>query len=249
MTRVSACCFLMMLLASHVVRSQDDVTHNYMHKKNMMDRLLLGTGNNVALGNLSSPTPGVVGDVYLTKEFKISTFWLYDNNSVAKDLAARLDLQRNEFDIHMGKGNGIRSLSGSRVRSVVMSDSVTLIPKYFINGQEYKNEEDIPYLGFFQILAEGELSLLKFTTVTFKPADTNPTHSTGSADHRFMKKSKLYYAQGSKAIELPNRRGILKLMESRQREVNDYIKLNDINLGDERHLVILFDYYNTITKK
>lgn len=236
-------------LVSGTAFSQDN--KDYLHNRTVMERIPLAAqgGNSVMLGNLSVSTPGTVGDVYLTPDYRIATFWLYADNQVAQGFAARLDLQRNEFDIHMGKGNGIKAMPGTKVRTMMWADSVTRTPQYFVNGQEYKNEEGVPYLGFFQIMSEGELTLLRLTTVTFKPADHNPTHYTGSKDNRFVKRSKLYYATGSTALELPNRKGILKLMESRKDEINKFIKVNELYFTNERHLISLFDYYNSLTKK
>jgi hypothetical protein len=230
--------------------AQDD-NKNYLHNRGIMERVpLAGQGGNaIMLGNLSVSPPGTVGDVYLTPDYRITTFWLYNDSKVAHGFAARLDLQRNEFDIHMGKGNAIKAMSGARVRTLVMADSLTHTPQYFVNGQEYKNEDGVPFLGFFQILSEGELTLLKLTRVTFKPADHNPTHYTGSKDNRFIKRMELYYASGSNALELPGRKGILKLMELRKEDVNKFVKVNEINVTNERHLIALFDYYNSITRK
>lgn len=223
---------------------------DFLHNKSVMERLpaaSIAPDRMVPLGNLAVSTPGIQGDVYLTKDYRNSTFWLYEADAPTKTYPAKLDLQRNEFDLHQGKGQGVRALPGTRVKHLMWTDSITNTPQYFVNGQEFKNEEGAPYLGFFQILAEGGISLLKLTTVKFKPADQNPTHNTGIKDNRFMKNTELYYAQGQKAMELPNRKGILKLMESHKEEVDKFIKVNQINLSVERHLIALFDYYNSLT--
>lgn len=242
---------LIMLGSLAVTPALSQENKDYLHNRTVMERIPLAAqgGNSVMLGNLSVSTPGTVGDVYLNPDYRITTFWLYDQDQAAAGFAARLDLQRNEFDIHMGKGNGIKAMSGTKVRTLMWADSLTRTPQYFVNGHEYKNEEGVPYLGFFQILSEGELTLLRMTTVSFKPADHNPTHYTGSKDNRFIKRTKLYYAVGSTALELPNRKGTLKLMESRKDEINKFIKVNELNLGNDRHIVSLFDYYNSLTKK
>lgn len=224
---------------------------NFIHNRAIMERIPTAgaVGNAIALGNLSYSPTATVGDVYLNEDYRNATFWLYDNNQIAQGLAARLDLQRNEFDINLGSGKGIRALPGSKVRTMVWIDNFTNTPQYFVNGGEYKNDEGTPYYGFFQILAEGEVTLLKLNRVIFKPADRNPTHSTGSKDNQLLKRFELYYALGNKALELPNKKGIRKLFASRQEEIDKFIKLNELNLGTEPHIVILFDYYNSLIKK
>jgi len=224
---------------------------NFNHNRAIMERIPTAgaVGNSIALGNLSYSPAGTVGDVYLYEEYRTSTFWLYDGNQIVQGLAARLDMQRNEFDINLGQGKGIRALPGSKVRSMTWVNMLTNTPEYFINAGEYKNDDETPYYGFFQILSEGDLTLLKLNRVTFKPADRNPTHSTGSKDNRFLKGSDLYYAVGTKALKLPNRKGILKLLEAQKPAIDKFIEINDINLNKEWHLVMLFDHYNSLVKK
>ncbi len=244
MTR-STFVFLLTSLVPDAIAQQDQ---GFLHNRALMERIPnLGTSNSVVLGNMAISTPGLVGDVYLNLDYRLATFWLYDEQKVASGLPARLDLQRNEFDVRYG--NGIRALSGSRVRSLVWADSLTRTPQYFVNGKEYADAESTPYLGFFQILSEGEISLLKLTRVVFKPADKNPTHTTGSKDDRFLKRTELYYAIGTKAIELPNRKGTQKLFDSRKAEMEKFIKVNEIDLSKESHLLAVFNYYNSLVKK
>ena len=236
------------VLTSFVINATAQQDQGFLHNKALMERIPnLGTSNSVVLGSMAISTPGLVGDVYLNLDYRASTFWLYDENKIAHDLKARLDIQRNEFDVIYGKE--IRALSGSRVRTLAWIDSLTHTPQYFVNGKEYTDDEGTPYLGFFQILSEGEITFLKMTRVIFKPADKNPTHSTGSRDDRFLKRTELYYAIGAKALELPNRKGTQKLFDSRKAEIEKFIKVNAIDLSKESHLTALFNYYNSLVKK
>ncbi len=244
---LSVCTILLMVTVTLAFGQES----NYLHNRQVMERAMVAAAGGTAapLGNMSASPAATVGDVYLTKDYRITTFWMYDDNKMVQGYASRLDMQRNEFDVHLGPGKGVRALPGTRVKTLMWVDSLTKTPQYFVNGQEYVNEEGTPYIGFFQILSEGELTLLKMTRVAFKPADHNPTHNTGVKDNRFLKSVELYYAQGKKAIELPGRKGILKLMESHKQEVSKFVDVNEINLTNERHLLALFDYYNSLVKK
>lgn len=204
-------------------------------------------GNTVPLGNLSGTTPGLVGDVYLNEDYRNATFLLYENDNIAKDYPAKLDLQRNEFDVKVG--TGIKSLAGGLVKSLAWKKNSTGSTEYFVNGKEYTNEENAPYLGFFQILTEGDLTLLKMTELIFKKAERVGAHSVGSQDNKFIKKPKLYLASGKKAYELPSKKGIRKLFESRAAEMEEYMKMNEIDLKKESHLINTFEHYNSLVKK
>ena len=239
--------FALCCLAVAELAAQENDT--YLHNRTMLERMSSqGVGGNVVpLSSMGGNTPGLVGDVYLYQDYRKATFLLYDNDKVAQGYATRLDLQRNEFDVKVGAG--IKSLPGSLVRSLFWRDSLTNSAQYFVNAKDYKNEEDIPYMGFFQILSEGNLTLFKMTELIFKPAERVVAHSTGSKDNRFLKRDHLYYAIGRKAIEMPNKKAIRKLFESKSVEMDKYIKVNEIDLTKESHLSATFDYYNSLVKK
>jgi hypothetical protein len=239
-------CTVILMGAASISSAQNQ---DYIHNRTVMERALVAGagGTPVPLGNMSMSTPATVGDVYLTADYRITTFWLYNSNTMGQGYAVRLDLERNEFDILFG--NGVRALTGTKVKTLMWLDSLTRTPQYFVNAQEYKNEEDVPFVGFFQILSEGELTLLKMTQVKFKPADKSLVHNTGTKDNKFLKIVDFYIAQGTKATKLPNRKGILKLMASHNDEVEKFMKVNEISTSNERHLVAVFDYYNSLIKK
>lgn len=234
------------LALTQVAAQEND---NYLHNRTMLERMSSQgvVGNVVPLSSMGGNTPGLIGDVYLYQDYRKATFLLYDNDKVAQGYATRLDLQRNEFDVKVGKG--IKSLPGSYVRSLFWRDSLTNSAQYYVNAKDYKNEEDVPYIGFFQILSEGDLTLFKITELIFKPAERVVAHSTGSKDNRFIKKGHLYYAIGRKAIELPARKGVRKLFESKSVEMDKYVKVNEMDLTKESHLTAAFDYYNSLVKK
>lgn len=227
--------------------SQDDPS--YLHNRSVMERMVSQgvSGNTAALGNMSVSKPGLIGDVYLNRDYRNATFLLYENNQLTASLPAKLDLQRNEFDVLMT--NGVRALAGSHVRTMVWSDSVSKVPQYFVNAKEYKDDKETPYYGFFQILSEGEITLLKLTEVRLKPADRNLSHSVGTNDNKFLKISTLLYAVSKTAQKLPNKKGTMKLLESRKEEIEKFIDVNDLDLSRENHLTAVFDYYNSLVKK
>ncbi len=245
MTRPICTAFLSFLLLPAI--GQDNPS--YLHNRGVMEQMITqGAGGNMAnLGSLATPNPGLVGDVYLNADYRNATFFLYDENKMTKVYPAKLDLQRNEFDILLS--NGVRTIAGVLIRTLVWADSATKVPQYFVNAKEYKSSEATPYFGFFQILAEGDITLLKMTELTFKPADKNLSHSVGSKDNKFIKNVKMYYALGLVAHEMPSKKGVRKLFESRQAEMDKFIEVNEINLTREGHLIATIDHYNSLVRK
>ena len=222
---------------------------SYMHNRLVLERIAaVGViGNSAMITSMPGSPPGVVGDVYLAKDYRNATFMMYDQDKILHGVPAKLDLQRNEFDV-LATG-GVRALSGALVRSLVWTDSLTHSTQFLVNGKEFRNMEKVPYLGFFQVLSEGELGLMKMTEVTFKEADRSMAQSVGNKDNKFIKKPRLYYSLGKVAIRLPNKRGIIQLFQSKKDEMEKFIKINEIDFNRENHLSAVFDYYNSLVKK
>ena len=107
----------------------------------------------------------------------------------------------------------------------------------------------MPYLGFFQILAEGELTLLKKTDVILKEADRSSHHNAGNIDNKLLKRPELFYATDDRALKLPGKGKLTNIFETRREEMKKFIKTNEIDFDKDNHLIALFDYYNLLIRK
>ncbi len=229
------------------VDPKNPLSDSYFRRVNVMQRML----DPVSIRSGSIPSvmpaaaPEVKGDVYLTPDYRITTFVLYDNEKLIEGFASKYDINKNEFDILTHQG--VRVLPGNKVKSLVWMDSLTKQPQYFFNYQDVKNEEGVPYLGFFQLLSDGTMPLLKKTELIFRKADFNPALNVGSKDHRYIKKPHYYTIKDSKMIVIPGKK-IYLLFADHQDEAQKFIKKNSLDLSMENHLAALFDYYNSVTK-
>lgn len=202
------------------------------------DQLTMGT-----VQTLPMAPPDVIGTDLLNKNFNRSTFLLNDS-SVLEALPARYYIMRNEFDIKTAQG--LRTLKGDRVKSFVWIDSATKRPQVFVNMKSYLNQNDVPGTGFMQILCEGKLTLLKQTEVVFKEANYHVALNVGTVDHQFLTKTNFYYLIGNTFQPVPSRRKVLSVFPDHQAEIQRFVKINQLNLNDEYHLIALFDYYNSL---
>jgi hypothetical protein len=220
---------------------------SYLHNYNIVERLgsnQLASQSGIIPG-IAAPPPEVQGDFYLHPDYRITTFQLYASEKLVEGFTARFDIHSNEFDLITKQG--IRALRGDLVKSIVWLDSVSMQPQYLVNGKEFVNEANIPYTGFFQILAQGKMFLLKKTELQVKEPDYHVALNVGSRDTRITKKHFLYYTVGNQALPWPGKKQGLKIFSDKAKEVNEFIKVNELDLSKEGHLRALVDYYNSIT--
>jgi len=224
-------------------KEENDFLHNY----NIMERIGSGSlANQTSLPSIPAPAAGVKGDVYLFPEYRLTTFQLYDNNKLAEGHKARFDIKNNEFDLRTQQG--IRVLSGDRVRGLVWVDSLTRKAQYMVNGKDFMSAGQVPFTGFFQILADGKITLLRRTEVIVKNPDFHPALNVGSRDYRIIKKHQTYYAIGREARPWGGKKQALSIFEEKESEVREFIKVNRLDLSKEEHVLLLFEHVNRLAQ-
>lgn len=190
--------------------------------------------------------PGsIVGNAYLNPDWKRTTFLLYDNDKMIEGYSSRYEIDRDQFEI-MASGM-VKVLNGKRVKSFVWVDSLSRMPHYFVNGRDFKDENNTPFSGFFEVMTEGTLSLLAKTEVVVKNPNYSVQFDMGNRDTRISKKTVFHYAQSGKIKEVPaSRKRLLPVFGEHAPAVDRFIKLNTLSLNQEGHLKAIFEHYNSL---
>lgn len=190
------------------------------------------------------PEGKVLGDTYLDPRWSHSNVLLYENDKLIDGFPMRYDIHLDELEFK-GK-NGIKVLAGNKVKSFVWADSITRTPTFFINGKAFRNEHDVPFTGFFQVLEEGPVPLLKKTFIDIKKADYNVALNVGSPDDKILKKNKFYVLKENRVIELPgSRKKFLNIFNDNSR-LEKFIKENGLSTSSEQDLKVILNYYNSV---
>lgn len=188
--------------------------------------------------------PGrVIGNAYLNPDWNRTTFLLYDEDKMIEGYPARYEIDQDQFEIQVGAG--IKLLNGKSVRSFVWVDSLTRSPHYFVNAKDFKNENNIPLTGFFEVLTEGDLTLLSRTDLVVKKPNYNDKLDVGSRDERILKKTKFYFTEGGKIKELATtRKKLLPVFGEYATAMEEFIRKNELSLNEPDHLKAIFENYN-----
>lgn len=232
----------MILTGSIVCKAQTD---SYLHTRYTIEQIATNSGslNSAAVKTIGSNIPpGTIGDVYLTKNFNISVFQLYEKDQLVEGFFSKLDLKNNEFDVKTK--SGIKALDGNIVKSFIYDDSVTRIRHSFVNAKEWKTNEGANLLGFFEILSEGKITLAGYTELEFIKANYNAAKHVGSKDNKYVKNSKYFYVINQVATPLPKRKSLFDIFGERKDELQKYSEDNSLNLKNTLDLIRLFNYYN-----
>jgi len=190
------------------------------------------------------PEGKVVGDTYLSTEWKRSVILLYDNNKLIEGFPVRYDIKSDDLEV---KGRSdIKVLEGRKIKSFMWIDSSRSEPYYFVNAKDFK-VGGVPLTGFFEVLADGNSPLFKKVNISVKKADYNVTLNMGSRDDKILKNSTYYFADGNRVSEIPgSKKKFLQLLKSKADEVESYMDENGLSIKKEEELVAIFKYYNSL---
>jgi hypothetical protein len=190
--------------------------------------------------------PGsIVGNAYLNPDWKRTAFLLYDNDKMIEGYSSRYEIDRDQFEI-LASGT-VKVLHGKKVKSFVWVDSLTRIPHYFVNGSDFKDENNISLSGFYEVLTEGALSLLAKTEVVVKKSSYSVAFDMGNRDTRISKKTVFLYTENGKIKEVPSaRKKLLPVFGQHASAVDRFIRVNTLSLTEAAHLKAVFEHHNSL---
>jgi hypothetical protein len=190
--------------------------------------------------------PGkVIGDTYLETHWKTANILLYEKEQLIKNYPVRYDIRLDEVEVK--SRDGVKVLKGTKIKSFVWIDSVSRVRSYFINAKDFKNESNVPYTGFFQVLVDGSLPLLKKTLIEIKKADYNIQMNVGSHDDKILKKTEYYTLIDNQVVELPSgKKKLIAMFPDKVEAVEKFIKDSDLTVSREDHLALIFTHYNSL---
>ena len=203
-------------------------------------------GGNMIYGIPDDPKQ-LLGNYYLDTKWNKSTIMLYKNEEILTDQWLRYNIASNQFEIYSPENNQVRTIPGLRVQNLVWVDSLHKVPRFFINGMDLK-ENGTPISGFFEVLVDGEISLVRRTIATVKKSNYNTALMIGNKDDEIKKRDSYYYIQDGQVIEVPRKQKKLLMLfeEDKQEEVAQYIDENNPNLKEVSGLYKVFSYYNSL---
>jgi hypothetical protein len=185
----------------------------------------------------------VTGDAYLFSDWRKSAIVLFENDKLIENNLTRFDLLNKRIEIKFN--NKTQAIEGKLVKSFAIADSITNIPKYFINGKDYHIKEETRFDGFLEVLSEGDRPLFKYQETFMKDPDYNMTLNIGNIDYKIIKKTLYFTLEGEKLIPIPNQtRRLVELFPEGKDNIIKFIKINEIRLSKEHHLIGVFDFYN-----
>lgn len=234
---------ILMLLAGQLTVFGQWAITKQMRAENTLDRLSDkgGLSNSDQLYGIPWEPGGVIGDTYLNKNWNKSTILLYQSETMIEGYPVKYDIKTNLVEIK--SPSGIKILDVRKIKNLVWIDSLTSFTHYFVNGNEYKSE-GTPVTGLLEVMADGQIPLLKKTGIYVKQPTYNAALDVGSKDVKIYQKEEIFYSKDGQLKRVKNKKDVLAAAGDRFKEVESFIKQNSINVNKETELIKVFDFLN-----
>ncbi|PZV83803.1 carboxypeptidase-like protein [Algoriphagus aquaeductus] len=202
-------------------------------------------GGNMVYGIPPDPKK-VEGNFYLDKKWNLASILLYRDQEILEDFRVRYNINSNNFELMEPETFQITTLQGYRVQNIVWMDSSYKVPRYFVNGMDFR-EDGAPISGFFEVIVEGQLPLMRRTKAIFKESNYNTALMVGNRNDQIIKRNVYYYLREKDLYEVPKKRKDLFLIfGDKASQVEAFVNENQIDLKQTSSIFQIFTYYNSL---
>jgi len=214
-----------------------NITNLFNDRPNML-------GGNMVYG-IAPEAAKVEGNNYLDKKWNTASLLLYRDQKVLEGYRVRYNIIANQFELMEPQSNNVSVMMGLRIQNLVWVDSAYKVPRYFVNGMDFL-DEGVPISGFFEVLVDGQLPLMRRTEAIFKESNYNTALMVGNRDHKIIKRNTYFYLDGKNVIEVPsNRKKLMLLFGDKAEEMEKFINDNSLPTRDPSSLFQIFTHFNS----
>lgn len=185
------------------------------------------------------------GNFYLDQKWSRASILLYKNDEIMEGYLVRYNINSNNFEIRGENSNEATSLPGIRVRNIVIIDAEHKVPRYFVNGMDFK-DQGAPIAGFFEVLVDGKMPLVRRTVASIRESNYNQVLMIGEPDDHIVKKNVYYYLIGKDLFPVPKKKKkFFEIFGDMAYTMAAFSDENKLNIKSEAAWFNLFTHFNS----
>lgn len=187
----------------------------------------------------------LIGNYYLDPKWNKASILYYKDMKVVEGYFVRYNISSNNFEMRDEGTDLVSTIPGFRVQNIVWIDSEHNIPRYFVNGMDFKLDGS-PISGFFEVLIDGKIPLLRRTEAVVKPSNYNQALMIGERNDKIIKRNVYYYLNDREINLIPKeKRKFYKIFGEYSSEIEQFVKDNAVNIRQPSGYFTIFTQYNS----
>lgn len=208
--------------------------------------------DNKGVLDMAPSAGGFVKEIKFIPKQMEGTYYLHDYWSMGKvslfngdeleNLQIKFDIEQNHLELKTE--NQIKLLEDSYIKEFTLHDTESGTEMKFLNCSLYQ-KDGIPLIGFFESLAEGNLSLFSKMELSIIKANYDPKFDVGDKMDKVVKVEKYYIARGYDVWEVTNnKKDNLRIFGDKADSMGSYLKSEKLSFKDEEDIKKMVAYYN-----
>ncbi len=187
----------------------------------------------------------LLGNFYLDTKWNKASILLYKDDEIIEGYFVRYNINSNNFELRSEDSPEAIIIPGLRVRNIVWIDSKYTVPRYFVNGMDFK-EEGVPISGFFEVLVDGKIPLVRRTIASIKESNYNSALMVGNRNDEIVKRFVYYFIQDKNIFTVPKKKKqFFKIFGEKSAEMELFVTENNLNIREASGLFSIFTHYNS----
>ncbi len=209
--------------------------------QNPNDAIIVFSGGALRSMNFQNKKTETEGSYYYSPDWNKGNIELF-SGEIIQNYPLKYDMKMQQIDIKVeDEVKFVTVLAVKEISWVHPTSGDKEILKNVSNFKDYKGT------GFFSILSEGKITLLKKTDLTLMEANYNAAMDVGSENNKYVKKEKYYISKDNSVQEMKKSKKIIRTIFSDQiSKVEEYVDQYNLNVKEEYDLIKIFDFYNSL---
>ena len=173
-----------------------------------------------------------------------SDMWMKGNviieESEYRNIFLRVNLLETSLEFMDTKGDAM--VCTMPIKQVILKDSVKGVQYHFVHSSFLQENSEFRHSWLLQIVP-GQTRLYKLDKKTIN--ESRP-YGSATTEQRILNSSSYYLLVNNELKRVKKTSDIPELLIAKKQELQDYIKVNKLSAKDEKDMVRLVNYYNTL---
>ncbi len=180
------------------------------------------------------PPPDVEGSYHLFDTWKKADIKL-KNKQRFDNIAVNIDLYNQLLIVQLD--NAERVLEANDI------DTIKISNRNFVPA--IKLYDDLPFVGFYDVIVKGKVTFIRYYYSIFKKADYKIELNVGDRNDRFITKSDYYIYNDVTAVKFKSTKNLKDLLsEEEYGQIKLFIKSNNLDMSVEGDIRKMVSHYN-----
>ena len=177
----------------------------------------------------------IAGTPYLDKNFTRGKVVILDG-TMSDGCLLRYNIYSDQIE-HFDEGKVFELAPKALVKRAELDKHLFTCLKYKVKGKMTDQ--------YFEVLADGKVSLYKRYTVKYIPPSTTFPYAKTDSAHFSLPAKSIYASKGSnQLIRIKNGKGLLKILDDKKSDVKNFITTKRLSTDNEDDIKIIIAYYN-----